>query len=217
MTLLALGLGLGLAASSCSAANGLHIYVATTSAGLPSYTDEPLDADSRLYMTLAEPPARPRRPRLSSAALPLGLPVPNAYAGIVPTDIRRLSQAASAAYGVPHALVLAVMHAESAFRADARSPVGAIGLMQIMPPTGSRYGVRTGLAEPRNNIDVGTRYLKDLLTLFKGDVELALAAYNAGEGAVMRHGMRIPPYSETRAYVPRVMSLYAHYRQAGAP
>ncbi len=118
---------------------------------------------------------------------------------------------ASHAYGVPKALLLAVMHAESSFNPAAISPVGAVGLMQIMPPTGARYGVRRQLHDPQNNIDVGARYLKDLLEIFRGDTELAVAAYNAGEGAVIKHGLRIPPYKETRAYVPKVMSLYERY------
>ena len=113
-------------------------------------------------------------------------------------------------------LVMAVAAAESAFNADAVSHKGALGLMQIMPATAARYGVAAGASpdgrhavmEPRINAQVGSRYLADLLRLFDGDKELAVAAYNAGEGAVIKHGRRIPPYPETQKYVEKVMRLY---------
>jgi len=200
-----------LAAASATAAAGERIFLSTTAGGLPSYTHEPSAPDSELYLTLSNPPPRPRQ-RLSAPALRPRATSRSAYAKLLTPTVRELVAAASRAYGVPHALLLAVMHAESNFNPAARSPVGAIGLMQIMPPTGARYGLRQGLADPVNNIDVGTRYLKDLLELFKGDTELAVAAYNAGEGAVIKYGRRIPPYAETRAYVPKVMALYDQYR-----
>jgi len=109
------------------------------------------------------------------------------------------------------ALLLAVIHAESGFNPQALSPKGAVGLMQLMPTTASRYG--TGdLRDPRRNIQAGAAHLRYLLGRY-GDVSLALAAYNAGEGAVERYGMRIPPYTETQDYVPRVLSLYRRYQQ----
>jgi soluble lytic murein transglycosylase-like protein len=81
--------------------------------------------------------------------------------------------------------------------------------MQVMPDTGRRYGVRDQeLRVPQRNIATGARYLADLLRLFRGDVELALAGYNAGEHAVLRYGEAVPPYAETKAYVPRVVSLW---------
>ncbi|MCW5581322.1 MAG: lytic transglycosylase domain-containing protein [Luteimonas sp.] len=110
-------------------------------------------------------------------------------------------------HGVDPALALAVIEVESAYRADARSPKGALGLMQLMPATAQRYGVADPL-DPDDNLRGGIRYLRDLLARF-GSPELALAAYNAGEGAVMRHGYAIPPFAETRAYVPRVLQRYA--------
>jgi len=187
-----------------------HIYVSTVPGGLPSYSNEPEGANSHLHMTLAEPPPRPRQ-RLSSSALSPRPALPSAYAALASPSLQQLVDAASRAYGVPNALLLAVMHVESSFNPAARSSAGAVGLMQIMPGTGERYGVRHRLADPQNNIDVGARYLKDLLVMFEGDTELALAAYNAGEGAVIKHGRRIPPYEETRHYVPLVMGLYAEY------
>lgn len=104
-------------------------------------------------------------------------------------------------------LLHAVIATESGYNPVARSAKGAQGLMQLMPATARRYGV-TNAFEPRHNIQGGARYLADLLTLFDQDVRLALAAYNAGEGAVLKHGRRIPPYRETSAYVPRVLDYY---------
>lgn len=124
--------------------------------------------------------------------------------------------AASQAYGVDYHLLKAVVAAESAFNSKAVSPKGAVGLMQLMPATAMRYGVQADrgatvsskLTDPDLNIKTGTRYLADLLRLFGGQTELALAAYNAGEGAVARAGNRIPDYKETQSYVQRVMSVY---------
>lgn len=105
------------------------------------------------------------------------------------------------------ALVHAVIRAESAYRADAVSSKGAVGLMQLMPATAERYGV-TDRTDPGQNLTGGTRYLRDLLELFDYDLQLALAAYNAGENAVIRHGRQIPPYDETRDYVRKVIGFY---------
>ena len=126
---------------------------------------------------------------------------------------RKSIAAAAAKQNLDPALVHAVIAAESNYRADAVSPSGAIGLMQILPETASRYGVRAeDLQRPESNLRAGTRYLADLLRMFSGDLELALAGYNAGEYAVIRAGRRIPPYSATRAYVPRVLELYERLR-----
>ena len=110
-------------------------------------------------------------------------------------------------YGVDPYLVYCVMHQESRFGAGAVSSKGAQGLMQLMPGTAARYGV-TNSYDPAQNIMAGTRYLKDLLHMFGGRVDLALAGYNAGEGAVMKYGNRVPPYSETQNYVRVIGSRY---------
>lgn len=110
-------------------------------------------------------------------------------------------------HGVDPMLLYAVMHQESAFHPRAISPKGARGLMQLMPGTAQRFGV-TNIFDPRQNIEGGTRYLRFLLNLFDDDVALALAGYNAGEGAVLRYGGRIPPYRETREYVRRITERY---------
>jgi soluble lytic murein transglycosylase-like protein len=120
---------------------------------------------------------------------------------------------AASRYSVDPALVHAVIFAESAYNPQALSDKGAIGLMQVMPDTGARYGVKEhDLRNPTRNVQAGTRYLADLLQLFEGDVELALAGYNAGEGAVLRFGRRIPPFPETKAYVPRVLEQWRRLR-----
>ena len=104
-------------------------------------------------------------------------------------------------------LLYAIMHQESTFKARAMSNKGARGLMQLMPGTAARFGV-TSIWDPKQNIEGGTRYMRFLLDKFEGDVKLALAGYNAGEGAVMKYGYRIPPYSETQEYVRRISKRY---------
>lgn len=113
--------------------------------------------------------------------------------------------------GVDPFWVHAIISAESAYKTRARSHVGARGLMQLMPATARRFGV-TDSYHTGQNIRGGATYLKWLLNFFKGDIELATAAYNAGEGNVRKYGNRIPPFIETRAYVPKVMQYYRRYR-----
>jgi soluble lytic murein transglycosylase-like protein len=120
---------------------------------------------------------------------------------------------AAKAHQVDPALVHAVIAVESNYNPHARSHKGALGLMQVMPDTGRRYGVHEKeLRHPEKNIRAGVQYLADLIELFDGDVRLALAGYNAGENAVLRHGRRIPPFAETQAYVPRVLRFYDDLR-----
>lgn len=109
--------------------------------------------------------------------------------------------------GVDPLLLYAIMHQESTFKPRAMSYKGARGLMQLMPGTALRFGV-TNIWDPKQNIEGGTRYMRFLLDLFDGDVNLALAGYNAGEGAVMKYGYRVPPYSETQEYVRRISRRY---------
>ncbi len=109
-------------------------------------------------------------------------------------------------------LLAAVVQTESRFKSTAVSPRGAVGLMQVLPTTGAIYGARN-LSDPHVNLDVGCRYLGQLLRDYDGDLELALAAYNAGPGAVERYG-RVPPFQETRNYVKRVLRLYEEHRQS---
>jgi soluble lytic murein transglycosylase-like protein len=152
-----------------------------------------------------------RRPE---PALPIG-------AGVVrpgalrqpPPSVSALIGAVARDYAVAEALIKAVIAVESGFEPNARSPKGALGLMQLMPETARRFGVRNAYAV-EENVRAGTAYLRWLLDLFAGDVSLALAAYNAGEAAVLRAGGRIPDIAETRAYVPKVLAYQAHFSAA---
>lgn len=119
---------------------------------------------------------------------------------------------ASARYAVDESLIRAIIHAESAYQAEAKSPKGAQGLMQLMPETQRELEVLDPY-HPESNIDGGTYHLSRMLDLFDNDLDLAAAAYNAGEGAVQRHG-GIPPYAETREYVRRIRILYRRYSAA---
>ena len=110
-------------------------------------------------------------------------------------------------HSVDPLLLYAIMHQESTFKPRAMSNKGARGLMQLMPGTAVRFGV-TSIWDPKQNIEGGTRYMRFLLDKFDGDVRLALAGYNAGEGAVMKYGYRVPPYSETQEYVRRISKRY---------
>ena len=112
--------------------------------------------------------------------------------------------------GLDPALLHAVITVESGYNPKARSSKGAAGMMQLMPETARRYQV-TDIWDPRQNVSGGARYLRDLLAMFNNNMGLALAAYNAGETAVIQYGNRIPPYPETRSYVPRVMQHYHLY------
>lgn len=136
-------------------------------------------------------------PRITGVADKLGN---RPYADIVDEKAKK--------YGVFPELVHAVIQAESSYNPRAVSPVGAVGLMQLMPGTAKRFGVRDS-TNPRQNIDGGVRYLRFLLDYFENNLRLAVAGYNAGENAVIKHGRKIPPYKETRQYVTRVMK-YLH-------
>jgi soluble lytic murein transglycosylase-like protein len=125
--------------------------------------------------------------------------------------IERLIAVLGQHYGVDPHLVRAVVEVESAFNPRARSPKGATGLMQLMPATAARYS-SGDMNDPLQNIEAGVLYLRDLLRMFGGDPALALAGYNAGEGAVLRHRWRIPPYAETQQYVPRVLAAWQRNR-----
>lgn len=149
-----------------------------------------------------------------------GTPANTAAAGMpqvfMPTEetIRRytpLIESVSRTHGVEVALVHAVISAESGYNPGAVSRAGARGIMQLMPDTAKRFGVQN-IMDPAENIQGGVRYLRELLTMFNGNMELAVAAYNAGENAVIRAGHRIPPYAETVHYVPKVLGFYRKFQ-----
>lgn len=129
----------------------------------------------------------------------VGIPAERAYDDII--------EEAAAAYGVDEHLIRSIMQAESAFDPFAISRAGALGLMQLMPSIAQEFGV-TNPFDPRQNIMAGTRLLRDLLDMYRGNVKLAVASYNAGPTAVRKYGQRVPPFKETQNYVKRVTGLY---------
>lgn len=185
---------------------------ATGTAATPAAFSGSLDAASA---------ARATRPATAAtvAATPSGLAsggstaLPSTGDGAVPANLQPLITAAADRNGLDPALVAAVARAESGFRVDAGSPAGAQGLMQLMPSTAAGLGV-TDIHDAAQNLGAGSRYLKQQIERF-GDLRLALAAYNAGPGAVSRYG-GIPPYAETRTYVDRVLGYYEQYRSTAA-
>jgi len=167
-------------------------------------------ADVRKQIATAELTiAEARRPQSEE----LGNSTMTALAGNAPhwttgnARIDALIRQNGARYGLDPYFVYCVIHQESSFSSTALSVKGAQGLMQLMPGTAARYGV-TNANDPAQNIRGGTRYLKDLLQLFHGRIDLALAGYNAGEGAVIRYGQTIPPYKETQDYVRLISKRY---------
>jgi soluble lytic murein transglycosylase-like protein len=137
--------------------------------------------------------------------------------------VKYLLREASVTHGIDYELLQALIATESGFDTHAVSPKGAVGLMQLIPPTAERYGVKADktspiqkkLTDPTTNIRAGSRYLSYLIKLFPGQLELAIAAYNAGEGAVQRAGNKVPNYPETKNYVKTVMQLYNHLKPPG--
>jgi soluble lytic murein transglycosylase-like protein len=146
-----------------------------------------------------------------------------AKGNVTPSGARALQlapqvDAAASRHDIDPLLLHAIAFVESRHNANAVSQAGALGLMQVMPATGRRFGVAspTMLHQPATNLDVSATYLKTLQERFGNDLALILAAYNAGEGAVERYGRRVPPYAETRDYVQKVLDQYEALRRAAA-
>ena len=186
---------------------GVALVAAPMSAGSGAGFAGALSAAKQETLTIVlAAPARARASSLLAADPDLDLPSE--------ADVRRFAPIVARAarvHGVDEALVHAVIFAESSYDPEAVSPAGASGLMQLMPATAAQYGVRD-LFDPAQNVSGGVRLLRDLLRQFDGNMELALAAYNAGAGAVIRAGNRVPPRPETVAYVPKVIDYYRHFR-----
>jgi soluble lytic murein transglycosylase-like protein len=185
-----------LAASAAAAHSQIYTYVDAD--GLRHYTDVP---DNNRYRLLILSP----RDRTASGDRYDAMLL--ARAGQYDSIIEKAATAAS----VEPNLLRAVIVVESGFNSRAVSKRGAVGLMQLMPATATRFGVSNPY-DPLQNVHAGARYLKFLIDRFGQDVRLALAAYNAGEDAVDRNGGQIPPFSETMAYVPRVLKIYQMLR-----
>lgn len=175
------------------------IHAFMDSGGVVHFTNVPSDPR---YAGMVRTPYR----------VPGPMPVKTSYRPAVnPDRYAPLVEQAAREHRVDRALLQAMIAAESGFDPRAVSPKGAVGLMQLMPETARRYGVRNPY-DPADNIRGGARYLRDLMQKFNNDLSLTLAAYNAGEDAIVQYGNRIPPYRETLQYVPRVLTLYREYQ-----
>jgi soluble lytic murein transglycosylase-like protein len=186
-----------------AAADTIYSYV--DAEGVVHFTTKPTTPNAKLYIK-----SEPKNP-----------PVGAARPGVVPfapqdRDVGRYSRydehirQAATLYQIPEQLVRAVIKVESDYDPRAVSYAGARGLMQLMPETAERLGVKD-INDPRENIFGGVRYLRLLANMFNGDLDFTVAAYNAGENAVIQHG-GIPPYAQTRDYVVKVTKFYRRYR-----
>lgn len=171
------------------------IYMGTSKGDVPMFSDRPAEG---LMLFIATDD-------LPSSSLARHLAPERKDAGM--RRHSRQIELVAAEQGIDPALVHAVVQVESGYDARAVSPKGAVGLMQLMPATARRFEV-TDRYDPAQNLRGGTRYLRTLLDAFDHDLRLALAAYNAGEGAVLRHALRVPPYRETVSYVEAVLRRY---------
>lgn len=196
----ALLLLLSFACSPVAGADG-GIYVFVDDHGAINLSNEPDDA--RYQVLVAPPPAPSRAAGTATVTQDSGAWL----------QYRDLIQASAARFQLDPALLRAVINAESGYNPNAMSRRGAGGLMQLMPTTARRLGV-ANVFDPAENVAGGARYLVELMQRFDNDLDLTLAAYNAGEGAVLKYGRRIPPYRETTEYVAKVVRYYRQYRAA---
>ena len=211
----------------CLAHTAAHadLWAFVDARGVTHFAPEQVDANYQLFFKGNEFDSTRDVPG-DAPAMPYALPPAGArllaFFDIAP-DYKRVKhhlRAAAAKHAVDYELLQALIATESGFDADAVSPKGAVGLMQLMPATATRFGVSADakrsvekkLADPAVNVPTGTRYLRHLLDLFPNRLDLALAAYNAGEGAVQRAGNQIPAYKETQNYVRTVMGLYTQLK-----
>ncbi|HEY1372374.1 MAG TPA: lytic transglycosylase domain-containing protein [Candidatus Binatia bacterium] len=188
----ALLLSVTLGVALCTAELRAEMYQCIEADGAAIFTNTPSHAGCRLLGG--------RRERF-----------PAAVTSVDPSQFDALIQNSSERYGVDPALVRAVVKAESNFNQSARSPKGAQGLMQLMPDTARLYNI-VNAYDPTENIEGGVQHLRLLLDRYRGDLRLALAAYNAGIQAVEKYG-GIPPFAETREYVKRVLNFHERYSQ----
>lgn len=199
----ALGAAFLCAAYSCSA----QIFVGSDERGAVLLSNFASDETPDVVVAAPEPlapaaPAAAAAPRAAESVVTAAADGTHDQGGALRPVIEKVAKEVA----ISPKLLQAVIQAESGFKAKAVSPKGAIGLMQLMPETAARFGVRNAY-DPLENIRGGATYLKWLLEYFRGDVRLALAGYNAGELAVVRAGYRIPPIAETIDYVPKVLGF----------
>jgi soluble lytic murein transglycosylase-like protein len=181
-----------------------EIYSFTDENGVMHFSNIP--TDSR-YVPFAGSGSTNRVPNKQTMVSPVGRRPESG----VKVQYGSIIEIVARTYALESALIHAVVSAESGYNSTAISKKGAAGLMQLMPETAQRYGV-TDRFDPVQNLHGGARYLSDLLKMFDGNLSLALAGYNAGENSVVKYGYQIPPYAETRTYVPKVLDLYRKYQ-----
>ena len=190
----------GLLATLWAAPSNADIYRYEDDEGIVHFTDAPTDKRFKVFMRDLKKD-RELRTKLKYAS------------SVNPAEYEQLIRNCADKYGVSPSLVKAVIHAESGYNPNAVSSKGASGLMQLMPGTAKSLKVADRF-NPKDNVEGGVKYLRFLLDTFKGDVSLALAAYNAGLSRVAKYG-GIPPYNETRTYVNRVLSYMQSYQSSG--
>lgn len=178
-----------------------NVYTYTADDGTVFLSNMP--TDKRYTLLVAEPGTQGASARPDKSRTVVSSPRNKAA-------YERMVEEVAQAYSLDEALLHAVISVESHYNPKAVSSKGAAGLMQLMPGTARRYGVSDSF-DPLQNLHGGAKYLRDLMKLFNSDMSLALAAYNAGENAVIRNGNRIPPIRETRDYVPKVLGFYRKY------
>ena len=172
-----------------------------------------VEKDGTIIYTNVPPPGSKRAKKLKGTFTQSQAPsAPVRGRASIPADLDPHVVSASHRYKVPAALVRAIMHAESNFDANAVSPKGACGLMQLMPTTATEMYVKD-IFDEKENIEGGVRYLRVLANQFEGDMVKMIAAYNAGPDAVRKYKGSIPPYEETQEYVRKVLQLYYHYKE----
>jgi soluble lytic murein transglycosylase-like protein len=195
-------IGVALCATAVAQAKETTIYLTTDASGHSvTYSDHPISKSSHIISVFDGTQLWPRSGNG---------PVTTAQLVARRAELEPLVQRIASSHGIRAALLKAVIEVESGFNARAFSNKGAVGLMQVMPATAARYG-QFDLYSPEQNVDVGARYLHDLLAMFDGNVRLAVAAYNAGENAVIRSGRQVPAYPETMRYVPMVLERYNRF------
>lgn len=209
-------LSLAMLASSLAVPARAEIWAFRDRNGVTHYSDRPLNARSELLYRGSGMGGPIARPGAGARAMASTLSVTQLELSTRFRAVRHLIREAASETGLEFELLQAVIATESGFDASAVSPKGAVGLMQVMPDTAERFGVRPvgkqsvseRLTDPRTNIQAGSRYLAWLINTFRGDIRLAIAAYNAGEGAVLKAGRQVPNYPETIDYVRKVTNLH---------
>lgn len=185
-----------------------EIYVSTNVNGLQQWSTQAIDATYTKTSIVDAQPLQTTKSLTANAVAAKPIAIKRKITETTQAELLSTINQISSKHGVDPELIQALIAVESGFNTHAISPKGARGLMQLMPATAKRYGMKNEqeLHVPIKNIDMGVRHLKELLNLHNGQVVLAIASYNAGQGAVSKHGQRIPSYRETMLYVPSVMA-----------